>query len=131
MSKDRPNLDELADSGVRFTNWYSNSPVYSPSRASLMTGRYPNRTGVSRVLSGQRAKPGSGKQSALGLPQSEKTIATLLKPHGYRTALFGKWHLGVAEECRPNAHGFDEFFGFLSGCVDYYSHLFLYCQLVL
>ena len=119
-----PHLDALADSGVRFTDWYSNSPVCSPSRASLLTGRYPHKTGVSRVLAGQRAKPGGSKQSTPGLPQTEKTIASLLKPHGYRTAMFGKWHLGVADECRPNAHGFDEFFGFLAGCVDYYSHIY-------
>ena len=119
-----PHLDALADSGVRFTDWYSNSPVCSPSRASLLTGRYPHKTGVSRVLAGQRAKPGGSKQSTPGLPPTEKTIASLLKPHGYRTAMFGKWHLGVADECRPNAHGFDEFFGFLAGCVDYYSHIY-------
>ncbi len=119
-----PHLDELADSGVRFTDWYSNSPVCSPSRAALLTGRYPNRAGVPRILGGQRATPESGKQSTPGLPTTEKTIAALLKPHGYRTAMFGKWHLGVAEEYRPNAHGFDEFFGFLAGCVDYYSHIF-------
>lgn len=119
-----PHLDALADSGVRMTDWYSNSPVCSPSRAALLTGRYPHKTGVSRVLAGKRAKRGSGKESTPGLPASEKTIATLLKPHGYKTAMFGKWHLGVAEDCRPNAHGFDEFFGFLAGCVDYYSHIY-------
>ena len=106
------------------TDWYSNSPVCSPSRAALLTGRYPHKTSVSRVLAGKRAKRGSGKESTPGLPASEKTIATLLKPHGYKTAMFGKWHLGVAEDCRPNAHGFDEFFGFLAGCVDYYSHIY-------
>ena len=119
-----PHLDALADSGMRFTDWYSNSPVCSPSRASLLTGRYPHKTGVSRVLAGQRAKPGGSKQSTPGLPPNETTIASLLRPHGYRTAIFGKWHLGVADECRPNAHGFDEFFGFLAGCVDYYSHIY-------
>ena len=119
-----PHLDALADSGVRFTHWYSNSPVCSPSRAALLTGRHPNRAGVPRILGGQRVTPDSGKQSTPGLPTTEKTIATLLKPHGYWTAIFGKWHLGVAQEYRPNAHGFDEFFGFLAGCVDYYSHIF-------
>ncbi len=102
-----PHLDALAASGIRFTNWYSNSPVCSPSRAALLTGRYPNRAGVPRILGGQRVTPESGKQSTPGLPTTEKTIATLLKPHGYRTAIFGKWHLGVAREFRPNAHGFD------------------------
>ena len=115
-----PHLDALAGDGVRFTDWYSNSPVCSPSRAALLTGRYPNRAGVPRILAGKRGTP--------GLPSEEVTLASALKPHGYRTALFGKWHLGVAEEMRPNRHGFDEFFGFLAGCVDYYSHIFYWQQ---
>ncbi len=115
-----PHLDRLADVGVRFTNWYSNSPVCSPSRASLLTGRYPARTGVERIL--------SGKRGTVGLSLDEQTLASLLKPHGYRTGLFGKWHLGVTPEQNPNAHGFDESFGFLAGCVDYYSHIFYWEQ---
>ncbi|QHW33468.1 sulfatase-like hydrolase/transferase [Paenibacillus rhizovicinus] len=115
-----PHLDRLAEEGVRFTNWYSNSPVCSPSRASLLTGRYPARTGVERIL--------SGKRGTAGLPLEQKTIASVLKPEGYRTGLFGKWHLGVTPEQSPNAHGFDEFFGFLAGCVDYYSHIFYWEQ---
>lgn len=115
-----PHIDALAASGVRFTNWYSNAPVCSPSRASLLTGRYPQRTGVTQILPGNRG--------AFGLAPSERTIATVLRDHGYRTALFGKWHLGMAEECRPNAHGFDDFRGVLAGCVDYYSHIFYWEQ---
>ena len=111
-----PHLDRMAEEGVRFTHWYSNSPVCSPSRAALLTGRTPMRAGVANILGGKRGTP--------GLPADEKTLAALLKPHGYSTALFGKWHLGVADEHRPNAHGFDEFYGFLAGCVDYYSHIF-------
>lgn len=110
-----PNMDALAESGVRFTNWYSSSPVCSPSRASLLTGRYPQRTGVSRILTADRNSP--------GLFEDEITIAKALKSHGYRTGVFGKWHLGSSPESRPNAQGFDEFYGFLSGCVDYYSHI--------
>lgn len=115
-----PHLDALACEGIRFTNWYSNSPVCSPSRASLLTGRYPRNAGVSHILGGSRDTP--------GLLPSEITIATALRGAGYRTAIFGKWHLGVTPECRPNAHGFDEFFGFLAGCVDYYSHIFYWGQ---
>jgi len=115
-----PHLDALAAQGVRFTHWYSNSPVCSPSRASLMTGRYPTRAGVPRILGGKRGTP--------GLPSDERTLAEILKPLGYRTGIIGKWHLGVSEACRPNAHGFDEFFGFLAGCVDYYSHIFYWGQ---
>lgn len=111
-----PHLDALAKDGVRFTNWYSNSPVCSPSRASLMTGRYPQNAGVTQILAGRRDTEGLGSD--------QTTIAKALKPLGYRTALFGKWHLGLAEGCRPNDHGFDEFYGFMAGCVDYYSHIF-------
>ncbi|MBM3474978.1 MAG: sulfatase [Armatimonadetes bacterium] len=111
-----PHLDALAASGVRFTDWYSNSPVCSPSRASLLTGRYPVHAGVRSILAGHR--------QATGLTPEVPTIAGALKKLGYRTAMFGKWHLGVAEECRPHHHGFDEWFGFLAGCIDYYSHIF-------
>lgn len=111
-----PHLDRLAASGVRFSNWYSNSPVCSPSRASLLTGRYPGNAGVRAILAGHR--------TASGLPPQVPTLATALRALGYRTALFGKWHLGLAEGSRPQDHGFDEWFGFLAGCVDYYSHIF-------
>jgi arylsulfatase A-like enzyme len=102
-----PHLDALAAGGVRFTNWYSNSPVCSPSRAALLTGCYPARAGVTEILGGKRGSP--------GLPPSRVTLADALKRRGYRTALFGKWHLGLAEGCRPNSHGFDEFYGFMAG----------------
>ncbi len=115
-----PHLDALAASGVRFTNWYSNSPVCSPSRASVLTGKYPIRAGVRSILAGHR--------QATGLPRETPTIATVLRREGYRTAMFGKWHLGVAETCRPHHHGFDEWFGFLAGCIDYYSHIFYWGQ---
>lgn len=110
-----PYLDRLAESGVRFTDWYSNSPVCSPSRAALLTGRYPVRAGVRSILAGHR--------QATGLPPSTPTLATALRPLGYRSAMIGKWHLGVTEACRPHNHGFDEWFGFLAGCIDYYSHI--------
>lgn len=111
-----PNIDALADDGIRFTNWYSNSPVCSPSRASLLTGKYPARTGVSQILSGKRGRA--------GLSNEHDTISSKLKENGYSTAMFGKWHLGTTPETRPNSHGFDDFFGFHAGCVDYYSHIF-------
>ncbi|MCM3439428.1 sulfatase-like hydrolase/transferase [Metabacillus halosaccharovorans] len=115
-----PNLDELANNGVRLTNWYSNSPVCSPSRASLMTGKYPKNCGISQIL--------GGKRGTSGLPSDQLTLAKVLKSNGYRTGLFGKWHLGVSHESSPNAHGFEEFFGILAGCVDYYSHIFYWEQ---
>jgi arylsulfatase A-like enzyme len=103
-----PNIDALVKSGARFTNWCSNAPVCAPARATLMTGRYPIRAGM----------PANG----LNLPVTEKLIPALLKPAGYRTAAVGKWHLGDTPETVPNAKGFDYYYGFHSGCVDYYSH---------
>jgi arylsulfatase A-like enzyme len=111
-----PHLDRLAAEGARFTDWYSNCPVCSPSRASLLTGRYPGNAGVRSILAGHR--------TATGLPQSVPTLATALKSLGYQTYMAGKWHLGVAEASRPHHHGFDHWFGFLAGCIDYYSHIF-------
>lgn len=113
-----PHFDRLAVSGAILRSWYSNSPVCSPSRASLLTGRYPGNAGVRAILRGHRM--------ASGLPASVPTIASALRPLGYRTALFGKWHLGVLEGSRPHDRGFDDWFGFLAGCVDYYSHVFYF-----
>lgn len=110
-----PAIDSLAASGLRLTQWYSNSPVCSPSRASLMTGRYPAHAGIEAILGGTR--------KTRGLPP-QPTLASQLRARGYRTALFGKWHLGAAAEFDPLHYGFDEFFGFRAGCVDYYSHIY-------
>ena len=78
-----PHLDRMAADGARFTDWYSNSPVCSPSRAALLTGRYPCHAGVRSILSGHR--------TATGLPPAVPTLATALKEHGYYTAMSGKW----------------------------------------
>lgn len=115
-----PNMDALAASGVRFTAWYSNAPVCSASRASLLTGRYPQRAGASGIFGSGRAAP--------GMPPDELTLAEALKPAGYRTGLVGKWHLGGSPEFRPNQQGFDDFFGFHSGCIDNYSHIYYWGQ---
>lgn len=113
-----PHLDRLAASGIRFTNWHANSPVCSPSRASLLTGRYPGRVGIPQILF---SKPNF---DVPGLKKGETTLATALRGRGYSTAAIGKWHLGSTPESRPLAQGFDEFFGYYSGWVDYYSHRF-------
>jgi len=110
-----PHLDRLAKGGIRFTNWHANSPVCSPSRASVLTGKYPQRTGIAQVLN---SKP---TFDVVGLKAGEVSLAKELKQAGYRTAAIGKWHLGSAPASRPLAQGFDEFFGFYSGWVDYYS----------
>ena len=103
-----PNIDSIAADGARFTNWYSAAPVCAPSRAGLLTGRYPLRAGV----------PNNG----IALRTTELTIAACLKKADYATGIIGKWHLGDTSTTVPNAHGFDRFYGFHSGCIDYYSH---------
>jgi arylsulfatase len=97
-----PNIDSMASEGVRFTQFYSANPVCSPSRAALMTGRYPTRVGVPRVLF---------PYDKTGLPDSETTIAQMLKPRGYKTMCVGKWHLGHLPEFLPTRRGFDEYYG--------------------
>jgi len=109
-----PNVDRLAREGVRFTDFYSNGPVCTPTRVALMTGRYQQRVGLEWAL----VPANTGK----GLPVKETSLARIFKDAGYRTALFGKWHLGAEPEYGPNAHGFDRFFGILGGNVDHYSH---------
>ena len=115
-----PNIDSLGSQGIIFNNWYSNSPVCSPSRASLLTGKYPGNTGVRSILRGHSTSP--------GLPTTNLTIASILKNMGYDTYMAGKWHLGVSEENRPHNHGFDHWFGHLAGCIDYYSHIWYYAS---
>jgi arylsulfatase len=97
-----PNIDRLASEGIRFTNWTSANPVCSPSRASLLTGRYPTRVGVPRVLF---------PTDRDGLNREEQTLADLLKDRGYRTQCVGKWHLGSTPSYLPTKRGFDHYFG--------------------
>src|SRR5256714_6271780 len=111
-----PNLDSLASRGVRFTQFYAASCVCSPARASILTGRYPQRAQLPGMAPSRNGRP--------GMPAEQLTIAELLKTAGYRTALFGKWHIGMTMETGPNRQGFDDFVGFRSGCIDNYSHFF-------
>lgn len=111
-----PNLDRLAAEGVRFTDAYSAAPVCTPTRCALVTGRYPARLpiGLEEPLLEANIK--------VGLPPDQTTIASLLRRAGYETALIGKWHLGSLPEYGPNRHGYEMFFGILSGAVDYFTH---------
>ena len=114
-----PRLDALAAQGIRFTQSYANSPVCSPTRFALMTGRYQYRLrGAAEEPINSQAR---GSQS-LGLPPTHPTLPSMLRDRGYRTALIGKWHLGYAPHFGPLKSGYDEFFGPLSGGIDYFSH---------
>ena len=101
-----PNLDRMAAEGIRFTSFYSAANVCTPSRAALLTGRLPIRSG----MSGNRRNV-LFPDSVSGLPQSEITIARALKGRGYATAAVGKWHLGHRPEFLPTRHGFDSYYG--------------------
>ncbi len=103
-----PNLDQLAQNSVQFKNFYVSS-VCAPTRASLLTGRYHQRTGVRSVTNGFET-----------MDPNEVTLAEVLKQEGYRTALFGKWHLGEYYPSVPNAQGFDEYLGFRTGHTNHY-----------
>ncbi|RKQ49717.1 arylsulfatase [Roseivirga pacifica] len=97
-----PNLDQMAAEGIRLTDFYAAQAVCSASRAGLLTGCYPNRLGIHGAF-----MPNSPK----GLNPEETTIAEMLKTEGYKTAIYGKWHLGDAPEFLPTKQGFDEYFG--------------------
>src|SRR5262245_50361076 len=109
-----PNVDRLAAEGVKLTDFYA-APVCSPTRAMLITGRYQQRVGIEIAL------PTVGHRDG-GLLPTGRTLPQLLKNNGYATGLVGKWHLGWKPEFGPNQHGFDYFFGFKSGAIDFYTH---------
>ena len=114
-----PVLDGLAAAGLKFTQGYANSPVCSPTRFALMTGRYQYR------LRGAAEEPINSKSrgsATLGLPPEHPTLPSLLRDAGYRTALIGKWHLGYPPHFSPLKSGYQRFFGPMSGGVDYFSH---------
>ena len=110
-----PNIDAIFETGVRCDNFYANSNVSSPSRAALMTGRFPAMVGVPGVI---RTQP---RQSWGYLSPSAVTMPQMLKRAGYQTALVGKWHLGLESPNLPNERGFDHFQGFLGDMMDDYN----------
>lgn len=111
-----PSIDALAKRGIRFTQFYAPAPVCSPSRAGMLTGRYPIRAGV----------PGNvgSKKGSVGMPAEQITMAEMFKSAGYGTAHIGKWHLGHEENTMPLAQGFDYSYGHMGGCIDNFSHFF-------
>ncbi len=113
-----PTLDALALQGVRFTSAYSAAPVCTPTRCAFVTGRYPQRLDVGL----HEPLKGIPSDRDKGLPPDQPTVSSLLKANGYDTALIGKWHLGWKPDFGPNRHGYDEFFGILSGAADYFTH---------
>src|SRR5215472_11196932 len=111
------NIDRIAAQGTRFTQAYANSPVCTASRVAIITGRYQVRlpVGLEEPISGV-TKPG------IGLPPEHPTLPSLLKKVGYGTTLVGKWHLGNLPEFSPLKSGYDHFWGFRGGGVDYFTH---------
>jgi arylsulfatase A-like enzyme len=110
-----PNIDQLSSRGVRFLQAYANSPVCTASRVALITGRYQyrQRVGLEEPLAGN---------PDVGLPPEHPTLPSLLKKAGYSTTLIGKWHLGVLPKFGPLQSGYDHFYGFRGGALDYFSH---------
>ena len=112
-----PQIDSLAERGMRFVNFYANCPVCSPTRAALLTGRYPDRAGVPGVI---RTHP---RNSWGWLDPKATTLADRFRTAGYATAIIGKWHLGLESPNTPNERGFDLFRGYLGDMMDdYYDH---------
>lgn len=113
-----PHIDSLAASGIKFNNFFANSSVCSPSRASLLTGRYPGFVGVPGVIrTFDRSNYGYFDPQAV-------TLADMFKKSGYHSSIIGKWHLGLESPNKPNERGFDFFHGFLGDMMDdYYTHL--------
>ncbi|MGZ6175449.1 MAG: sulfatase family protein [Candidatus Binataceae bacterium] len=111
-----PNIDRIAARGMRFLQGYANSAVCSATRLALITGRYQYRLrlGLEEPLAGN---------AEVGLPPEHPTLPSLLKRAGYGTSLIGKWHLGALPKFGPLKSGYDHFFGFRGGAVDYYSHV--------
>lgn len=110
-----PRIEQMAEQGILFTDFHTNSSVCSPTRAAFLTGRYQQRVGIVDVIVGSR-EPQSG------ISPSIITLPRVFKDNGYATALFGKWHCGYQDQYSPVHHGFDEFVGFLNGATDYHNH---------
>lgn len=126
-----PALDRLAKEGTRLTNFYVAWPACTPSRASLLTGRYPQRNGIYDMIRNEAPDYGhrySPEEYAVtferigGMDQREVIIPALLKPAGYKSGIYGKWDLGALRRMLPTSRGFDDFYGFVNTGIDYYTH---------
>ena len=126
-----PNLDRLASEGARLTDFYVTWPACTPSRGSLLTGRYPQRHGVYDMI--RNEAPDYGKKYTAaeyavtferigGMDTREVLLPAVLKQAGYASGIFGKWDLGLNRRFLPLARGFDEFYGFVNTGIDYYTH---------
>ena len=111
-----PNLDKLSGQGIKMLNAYSSAPVCTPTRVAFFTGRYPARTPVGLY------EPITNLDSLAGLPTDVPTLPMLLQRAGYETNLVGKWHVGNKPEFSPRRRGFDYFYGFIAGAIDYVNH---------
>jgi len=112
-----PNIDRIAADGMRFTQAYANSAVFTASRVALITGRYQYRLAV-----GLEEPLSSRMPRKLGLPPDHPTLPSILKKAGYQTALVGKWHMGSLPDFGPLQSGYDHFYGFRAGVLDYFTH---------
>ncbi|MBA6314488.1 sulfatase [Cellulophaga baltica] len=118
-----PNLDKLAQQGVTFTQGYVTDATCGPSRAGLITGKYQQRFGYEEInVPGYMSENSKFLADDMGLPLDQVTIADYLKKLGYKTAMYGKWHLGDADRFHPTKRGFDEFYGFRGGARSYFGY---------
>lgn len=126
-----PNLDKLAGEGVRFTNFYVTAPASTPSRCSMLTGRYPQRNGTYELFRNDRVNDGHyytsheysiSPEKVLGTDLREVLFPELLQKAGYTTGIFGKWDMGQLRRYLPLQRGFDQFYGFVNTGIDYYTH---------
>jgi arylsulfatase A-like enzyme len=111
-----PAIDSIAQQGVAVEQGYASTPICSPTRTALMTGRYPQRLAVGLE------EPIGGNTKGLGVPHDQPTLPSVFKALGYRTCLIGKWHLGDPPDHSPLRHGYDSFLGIIEGGADYFLH---------
>jgi len=114
-----PHIDSIAKRGILLTDFHSNGTICSPTRAALMTGRYQQRAGIPSVIAADLKNPAHYR----GLQLQESTVAEYFKRQGYACAIFGKWHLGYFPKYNPTHQGFDKFVGYVSGNIDFRSHV--------